>query len=358
MYNKSMDEISGQIQPPENGETKAIDPDIISLPRRKFGTPQVVAVFIFLLALTCLSGVAMLLNETVILADFIEKGDNSNYVYSLIDFLSQDEAYDQLYSFYGAALNLSISAFGLIFGAIALAFSLGTGRTWTWVNVLLFPLTMYLCGICIALGRPGESEKLEFFGMAAFMLLPALVVAIILRRVVEWIAPVRDDSEQGRDRLSRSSTTRACVAILLFYSLLFIALGGGLADYIDRRVSSSYPGILYWLPPVALLIIPILALILYGIRRGRIVVIITMILITCIASLSFVAGYVNALTEVLRVTNGLKDPELYRFILGLTVTGLAGVTLLYPLYVLTILPFRRLGKELFRRVEKAEIENR
>jgi len=352
-----MDEFQNQ-EPAEVNNPQTLDPDVISLPRRKFGTPQVVSVFIFLLALTCLGGVAMLLNETVILADFIRKGKEPGYVYSLIDFLTLKEAKVQLYAYYGAAACLCISAFGLIFGAISLSFSLGTGKTWTTANVLLFPLTISLCGVCIALGRPDRLETLEFLGMMVFLILPTLVMAGVLRRIVQWIAPVRDDSEEGRDRLSRSSTSRACIAILLFYCLFFIALGGGLANYFDRKVGRSHLGILYWFLFMLPLIIPALAMILYGIRRGRIVVIIAMILITCIASLSFIAGYVFVLKEVLRVTNRLKYLEFYRLIIGFTVAGLAGITLLYPLLVLTILPFRRLGKELFRRVENAEIGNR
>ncbi|MHC4661550.1 MAG: hypothetical protein ACYS8W_07655 [Planctomycetota bacterium] len=234
---------------------------------------------------------------------------------------------------------LMIGAVAMVFGGISLAFSIGTGRKWTWINILLLPL----------MGGGGYafmvlSENYPRFdgvigGIVAVVFL--IAVAIVLRRIVEWIAPVRDESSAGRDMLRRSHISRACIAVLVLNMPGHIVLWSACDTWLEDEILNQHLGIYSW----AIILVPlgliIASSILIGLRKARLTLFAMLILLIVLNISAFTLCIVVKIIPYYNYHIEIIQP----IIIPLT----AALLFLYLLIALAVMLIRPLGEALFEK---------
>ncbi|TET39054.1 MAG: hypothetical protein E3J72_01510 [Planctomycetota bacterium] len=377
-----------------------LDSDIIDLPRRAIGTPQVLAGFIFLLALVMMEGIFpawFALEEErreKVYFDIVHANleiDHENNLKALKAHLASTEKilkenrqdlseeeirdYEQeadkwrrlisdkedgykhqlkwreqyyredrlriIWNIRFACFSMAcfaFGAFGLIFGAISLAVSIGTGRKWTWINVILLPVALGSALLFLYFSQEVyDEDALLIFGVLGITSVP---LAIILRRMVEWVAPVRDASLKGRDRLRKVYLSRACVAALVctitmhvFVWLMFI---DDLVLVVPYAVRSLARRIILFSPFVLI----IAASLLIILKRARVAAfgLLVILLVQDIAGF----GY-YFIEEVIRYWDISRGQ--WEILLAIPPV----LIFFYPLVALAVMLVRPLGKALFER---------
>jgi len=383
----------------ELDKTHQPDPDIIDLPRRAIGTPQVLAGFIFLLALVMMEGVVFAWFAVERAKSEKEYYDRN---YANIEFkheyrikiskanlastertlkenrqdLSEEEIneYEQEIGGRRRAISITkdiykdnlkwreqyyredrprftwnirfayfsmacfvIGAFGLIFGAISLAFSIGTGRRWTWGNVILLPVMVCLGLAFLYYALDAHSEYSLPFTILGIASIP---LAIVLRRVVEWVAPVRDESHKGRDRLRKSDLSLACVAIVIIFGLMQIAAWRVLFEQLENSIPYSISVYASPIVYISQIVILIELGLFFLFRRKRLFVFASIVSLAVFDVIMLTWLVIEKILPYWNISKGqweilLAIPPLLLFF--------------YPLVALAVMLVRPLGKKLFER---------
>jgi len=344
---------TGGIEPTAN-------PDIIDLPRRVIGTPQVVAGYIFILALLALSGTFMVVPNVTVLHDrlyWFKEAYEAEATTEAERIECREEIereYMQPLRFYYTSMAcFAFTGLSLALGAISLAFFLAFGRKYSLVNTALLPIGMSAGCYFILLAQ--EADKL-WRNTLLFVLFFA-TMAIIIRRIVEWVSPIRDESAERRDRLHKSNIARASAATVFFISFLrglswlvfiFIITGdpqGGWTEGIWKRfkewlVDASFPYTGREFLIFSILFVPMIlggfVTVLFLLRRGRI--------LTFVFLLALMAFEVVAITFFFLLEFSM-GPPLSSPVLGIV----PGILLLYYPYVILAIMLRQpLGLDLFK----------
>jgi hypothetical protein len=375
-----------------------VDPDIIDLPRRTIGTPQVLAGFIFLLALVMMEGIFpawsalerarstkeyfdtsfanletdhedrikaskanLAITEKTLKENRQDLSEEEIRAYeqevdawrrsiSVTEDIHKDELmwYEQFnregrlkliwnirFAYFSMA-SFAFGAFGLIFGAISFAVSIGTGRKWTWVNVILLPLTLGAGLFFLYYAMRGDTDIIAGFAILGISSVP---LAIVLRRMVEWVAPVRDESFEGRDRLRRSHLSRACVAALVctitMHVFIWLVIVDDLVVIVPYPVRSLARRIILSAPFVLI----VAASLLIILKKARI----TAFALLVILLVQDIAGFGYCLIDVIRDW----DVSFSQWAILLSIPPV--FIFFYPLVALAVMLVRPLGKKLFER---------
>jgi len=373
-----MDETPKQDLPPQNGEAVKADPDLISLPRQTIGTPEVVAGFLMLLSLDFMGDVGWKMYEIIRAGGKFTDAAGMNYAATLT----------------GLVFSL-ICGLALAVGAIGLVFFISFGRSWALWTVCLLPALLLLKIPAIYFSTSvSEQPPTDMFVKAMMFIWIAFTVCWLLA----YVPGVRNYSPGARENFSRRSISIICALAvcltlwfapewrefasrrlsmdpvydqnpLLLISMFSVALIGfftiGLAfgnkyglimflltvfffmlDYlIYSGKNTGFKGI-YGSGHASLFTVnyfPVLLVaavgVLYGVRRWR-------------TGASVLAGVLALLVVVVRIEVAIyalsvfkKDRTLGFWILATVPTFLM---FLYPLVALMILPFRPLGRDLFK----------
>ncbi len=324
-----MDEISGHTQPTENGEMQTADADVISLPRSKFGTVQVLIGFFFIEVIN-------------IIAPLIY------YTWNVSKYVTPVTANILGPGSLVAIILIIISALSMLFCGLVLCIFPGARRWWIKTAVIVFAFSSITEPLFFSSNSLfGDSSRfwlawiLFAIGTASFIILSSAIWIM-----VGWLPELRFNSEYRKELFPRKRLTIVCCLAVLY---LICNKLGIIITFYDVVFSSHYlfriEGIILWLTYVLPFVLLVLICVLYAFRKGSIAA----------AIIAFVILGINLIELAYTVYNPLwgvsvKVSEWILWLLGIVIPQLLVSS--YPLVILAILPLRPLGKELFRRVEK------
>ncbi len=381
-----MHELPEQNQPPKDGEALTAAPDVISLPRRKIGIVQVTVGLIFLLAL-----------------EFLGKAGWIVWQWSQIG-MPLVEGAGEDFPFIIAHTTVSIiSGVGFAIGGIGLAFFVGFGRKWTQITATLLP-ALYCLEIFGVV--QSQADKAELWPHI-ISLIRVTGLAVLIWWLVQWIPPVRRYNVDSREEFPRRAAANLCVLAVLLQTLvipdwnklverwgefdlhyemfdvytpliititvpLICFLVGFMLFGLRRALNATLLIIFilivhsivhrsgsifdvdwrwnHWMEfllnnivkylPIALIIA---AAVMFGFLRGQI----SVSIISALLCLCAILVHVEYIYNELAVRS--YGPWRWNHVVWLIIRIPAILVAAYPLAVLAVLPFRPLGKELFRK---------